>query len=437
MVLPVLATRDQWSHYWGGSDVQRVGKLFEVAAVAFLGLWACYFASFFLGVATMTVIGTSFLFYWLLAPNVTSFRRNRALRGSIAPFPGARGNSVAIFSARVVSAVEEYHPVTGQPVFLRMVIEDEDGRALKFRTRTRAEYARVRPGMAAEAVLVSPDERFEEILGVSDTFIPAANVWVGEYPYLDKVVMRRLLASRDLKRRRQQQQQQQQQRRDADDDEAAASYSSSRRRYQGLNNNLQEDDDEELDPIAYRDSWTQTRPLDDDLARGGRGGGGPSSAPPAHAGEGASGLPNGGTGTVPPDFGAYFGEREYEEPYYEGVGSSGFSGAERRGMVAAGERSAAGRGRSDDQQQKQKQQQWERVSGKPRPRRRPPTAATSPSRRFGGQGRGGGGYGESGGRRVRGGAKDAGSGGPEGGATTRYGETWDDSRMAAGRKEER
>lgn len=58
MVLPVLATRDQWSHYWGGSDVQRVGKLFEVAAVAFLGLWACYFASFFLGVATMTVIGT-------------------------------------------------------------------------------------------------------------------------------------------------------------------------------------------------------------------------------------------------------------------------------------------------------------------------------------------------------------------------------------------
>lgn len=34
---------------------------------------------------------------------------------------------------------------------------------------------------------VSPDQSFEEILGVSDTFIPAANVWVGEYPYLDKV----------------------------------------------------------------------------------------------------------------------------------------------------------------------------------------------------------------------------------------------------------
>lgn len=49
----------------------------------------------------------SFLFYWLLAPNVTSFRRNRALRGRIAPFPGAEGNSVAIFRARVASATEE------------------------------------------------------------------------------------------------------------------------------------------------------------------------------------------------------------------------------------------------------------------------------------------------------------------------------------------
>lgn len=49
----------------------------------------------------------SFLFYWLLAPNVTSFRRNRALRGRIAPFPGAEGNSIAIFRARVVGVTEE------------------------------------------------------------------------------------------------------------------------------------------------------------------------------------------------------------------------------------------------------------------------------------------------------------------------------------------
>lgn len=57
---------------------------------------------------------------------------------------------------------KQYHPVTGQPVFLRMVIEDEDGRALKFRTRTKREYARVRPGMVAEAVLVRKKGRIKE-----------------------------------------------------------------------------------------------------------------------------------------------------------------------------------------------------------------------------------------------------------------------------------
>ena len=34
-----------------------MGKAFEVVAVAFLGLWACYFTSFFLGVGFMSIIG--------------------------------------------------------------------------------------------------------------------------------------------------------------------------------------------------------------------------------------------------------------------------------------------------------------------------------------------------------------------------------------------
>lgn len=56
-VLPSLATSDQWAHYWGDTDIQRVGKFFEVSAIAFLGLWACYFTSFFLGVGTMSILG--------------------------------------------------------------------------------------------------------------------------------------------------------------------------------------------------------------------------------------------------------------------------------------------------------------------------------------------------------------------------------------------
>ncbi|CAM9656726.1 unnamed protein product [Pylaiella littoralis] len=420
-VLPVLATRDQWSHYWGGSDVQRVGKLFEVTAVAFLGLWACYFASFFLGVATMTVIGTSFLFYWLLAPNVTSFRRNRALRGSIAPFPGAKGNSIAIFRARVASAKEEYHPVTGQPVFLRMVIEDEEGRALKFRTRTRPEYARIRQGMVAEAILVSPDERFDEILGVSDTFIPAANVWVGEYPYLDKVVMRRLLASRDLKRRQR----------------MAAAAAAADGDLAAFEEDDDDDTDEELDPITYRDSWTQTRLQKEEEEPAQRGAG----VPPARAGGDRDVF--GSAANSMSDVGAYYREDEGEEPYFEGVGSSGFSAGVREeefdgggGGGSGGSVGGSAAGRSGQRQQ------WERVSGRPRPRRRPPASA---SRSFEAEVEGGGDFyelGGGGGGRV-GGETNIGSvrKGVSGGSgmPRRYGagEVRDASSITEGRKKGR
>ncbi|CAM9965139.1 unnamed protein product [Choristocarpus tenellus] len=56
-LLPTRPTKDQWSHYFGGSDVQRVGKFFEVSAIAFLGLWACYFTSFFIGVGMTSILG--------------------------------------------------------------------------------------------------------------------------------------------------------------------------------------------------------------------------------------------------------------------------------------------------------------------------------------------------------------------------------------------
>ncbi|CAN0211163.1 unnamed protein product [Ascophyllum nodosum] len=304
-VLPALATGDQWAHFWGETEVQRMGKAFEVVAVAFLGLWACYFTSFFLGVGAMSIIGASFLFYWLLAPNVTAYRRNLALRGRIAPFPGARGNHMAIFSARVASAIEEYHPITGQPVFLRMVVEDEDGRALKFRTRTRVEYARVRPGMVTEAVLVSPDERFEEIVGVSDTFVPAANVWVGEYPYLDKVIMRQLLASRDSKRRR------------------------------GGGDTGKPGEGQELDTMPYREAWGERYDTSAFSATG-------STSPSVRDSPGIGNLPRS------------FSDEEGDEcePQYEGWGSMGFSSSD----SYEGENGGTGRRR------------WERVSGQPRSR---------------------------------------------------------------------
>lgn len=85
---------------------------------------------------------------------------------------------VVFFRARTENT--QYHPVTGQPVFLRMVIEDKDGRALKFRTRTRAEYARVRPGMVAEAILVRAEKPAERGAWIEFVFyLGFGGFWLG------------------------------------------------------------------------------------------------------------------------------------------------------------------------------------------------------------------------------------------------------------------
>lgn len=200
-----------------------------------------------------------------------------------------------------------------------------------------------------------------------------------------KVVMRRLLASRDAKRR--------QRRNGAEDDP------------QGY----EDEEDEELNPMTYRDSWTQTRP--DEGAAGERDDA--RGLPPPRAREEfgvASGGANGGASS---GLDAFYGEGGGldDEPFFEGVGSAGFS--EVGGSAVGGPRG---------------RQQWERVSGRPRPRRRPPLAAAASSRGLEGERRGG--------RRARGDSsfgRERGRG-DYGGTALYGGEMPEDSRMATGRK---
>lgn len=140
--------------------------------------------------------------------------------------------------------------------------------------------------------------------------------------------MRRLLASRDSKKRR--------------------------RNFEYFED---EDGEDGLDPMAYRDAWTQTGPEAAWL----------EGAPRSFDDE--EGFESDGASD-------YYYEDEYDddgdEPRYQGWGSSGFSssssmtssssldGQESRIDSDAGGGGVGGR------------RQWERVSGRPKPRRRPP-----------------------------------------------------------------
>lgn len=144
-----------------------------------------------------------FLFYWILAPGLAAYRRNISFRGTyFARHPRDDGVFGALFSGRVVrvgriTQSREYN----RPEALVMCVEDEEGRKLRVYAPLQPSYKRVRPGMRCEGLVLSETPGFEELLGVSDIFVPACGAWVGDYPYLDKVQFKEYLGSK-LRRER-------------------------------------------------------------------------------------------------------------------------------------------------------------------------------------------------------------------------------------------
>lgn len=133
-----------------------------------------------------------------------------------------------------------------------------------------------------------------------------------------------------------------------------ASRDSRRRRRGGAEDaDYEEDEQEDLQPMAYRDAWTQAREWGDSER----------ASTPAPAGSSPA------SSSVSSDYDYEYDGRDEDgdHPQYEGWGSSGFSSAQSDVSVGSGGGGDAGR----------RGQQWERVSGTPKPRRRPA------ARRFG------------------------------------------------------
>lgn len=54
------------------------------------------------------------------------------------------------------------------------------------------EHHQLQTGMSIELVIASKSKDFSDIVTVSDAYIPACDLWIGDYPYLDKARFRRL-----------------------------------------------------------------------------------------------------------------------------------------------------------------------------------------------------------------------------------------------------
>ena len=52
-------------------------------------------------------------------------------------------------------------------------------------------------GSPALLIILSEDRSFRRLAALTDVYIPDVNLWIGDYPYLDRAAMEDLLATRD------------------------------------------------------------------------------------------------------------------------------------------------------------------------------------------------------------------------------------------------
>lgn len=57
-LLPSQFTGDQWKYYWGITETDKFGRLYEAMSMTFFGLWTSWFLTFMIGLPLATVLGT-------------------------------------------------------------------------------------------------------------------------------------------------------------------------------------------------------------------------------------------------------------------------------------------------------------------------------------------------------------------------------------------
>ena len=220
----------QYAVYWGRTKREKYNRFLESSIVTFLGVFFSYFMSFVVGSFVATILGGVFAFWGFLSPDFMARQRNFELLGGRAlvdPWSvdvyekeNKQGLYGSLFLGRVddvcvvedTSAVEEYdlsefddytmdtdelEQLAGTPYLIRVRISDNEDRTLQVHARMNEDYLDIEAGMPVVAVLLSTSQSFSSLAALTDFWIPDADCWVGDYPYLNRVEVEALLEGDD------------------------------------------------------------------------------------------------------------------------------------------------------------------------------------------------------------------------------------------------
>ncbi|NES86881.1 MAG: phosphate ABC transporter permease [Moorea sp. SIO2B7] len=199
-IIPLIATGAQYAYYWG--KVRDFLKRLLISLVAVVLLWL---VKKFLGegsaplILLLQVIGG---LYWLWAPVYWASMRNTSYRRF--KYSGFwRGRVLDVFITEDLIGEEETVNKRGELVIvenrerrINLEIGDETGFTAEVQAPLRRIHKVITPGQIAELLVLSNQADLSRITKITDAYIPSHNLWVGEYPYLQRDVFTQV--SREL-----------------------------------------------------------------------------------------------------------------------------------------------------------------------------------------------------------------------------------------------
>lgn len=191
-LIPLIATGPQYAYFWGKLSNFLKRLLISVLAVVVVLILKAFFGSSFDGIALLLgIIGS---LYWLWGPIYWATLRNIEMRRY--KYSGFwRGRILDVFITEELIGTEESVNKRGELVIaenrerrLNVEVGDETGFTSQLQAPLRRLHKGINRGQVAEMLLLSYQPDLESIAKNTDIYIPSLDLWVSDYPYLQREV---------------------------------------------------------------------------------------------------------------------------------------------------------------------------------------------------------------------------------------------------------
>ncbi|MGF1602228.1 MAG: phosphate ABC transporter permease [Thermosynechococcaceae cyanobacterium] len=188
-LVPTVSTSAQYTYYWGKGP-----ELLRRFLISFLSLVAVFVVGSIFGSGLRLIFGLVAGLYWLWAPAMWSSLRNRKYRQF--GYSGFwQGQVLDVFVSEELIGKEETVNEQGELVIvenrerrINLEVGDESGFNFNVQAPLKREHKAIRSGDVVEMLVFSNRPDLSQVAKVSDAYLPDANLWVSDYPCLQRDV---------------------------------------------------------------------------------------------------------------------------------------------------------------------------------------------------------------------------------------------------------